>query len=236
MAPQLIAFNESDIHVYNFRIKSGTFGDNAPVREILPRKAQVKYDADVNSSRGTRGQDVSTVPIIGIDPNNKGKDMVRIFLDNSYPSVIPSTITEDSWIVLLSPGVPENNAPHAYRVFDTGEESIAKFILTSKVTALTLSVKNDNDDLSNFKVRKTTVFLKSEELELAEKPMDEPLGSDKLILLDNAVEPLLTRGQAIAITGEIVDSQNEPQGISKSEVAPIHLGRSSLWYLYQAYT
>ncbi len=221
MAPQLIAFNESDIHVYTFRIKSGTFGDNAPVREILPKKAQVKYDADVKSSRGTDGQDVSTVPIIGIDPNNKGKHKVRIFLDNSYPSVIPSTITEDSWIVLLSPGVPENNAPHAYSVFDTGEQSIAKFILTSKVTIITVNVNNDNDDLTNFKVRKTTVFLKSEELELAEKPVDDPLGSDKLILLDKAVEPLLTRGQAIAITGEIVDSQNEPQGISKSEVATI---------------
>ena len=266
MAPQIIAFNESDIHVYTFRIKSGTFGDNAPVREILPEEAQGKYDNDVYESRGTRGEDVSTVPINGInaiDPKNKNRIIEnRIFLDNSYPSVIASTITEDSWIVLLSPEVHEKNSPHAYRLIDTSEESIAKFILTSKVTSLTLSVKNENSysndkgddnnddnddndvvvenngqcDLSDFKVRKTTVFLKSEKLELAEKPMDEPLGGDNLILLDKAVEPLLTQGQAISITGEIVDSENESQGISKSEVATISLGRSSLWYLLETYT
>lgn len=244
LAPQLIGCNESDIHIFAFRIKSGTFGDNAPIRGTLPREAQVTYDNDVVESGGTKGEDVSTVPINGINAKDPKHEKIiiknRIFLDNSYSTVVASTMTEDSWTVLLSPEVPEINSPHAYRIIDTGEESVAKFILTTKVTALTLSAENgnsDNDvdhgsndaegenrshcDLRNFKVRKTTVFLKSEKLELAEKPTDSSVGGDNLILLDEAIYPLLLPGQTISITGEIVDSENQSQGIIKSEVARI---------------
>lgn len=200
-ASQLVSTDKTDIRVYALRIRVGIFGHNAAIRSALPTdpiNLQTLYGTD----------DVSNLPITYDD---------LIYLDNSYPDVVRSTDDEDSWIVLQSPSVTNATNIHAYRITGTNEETKAEFLLTAKVTGL--AINRRDDDLSGFKIRKTTAFVKSERLEVDEIPIEELIEGNS-ITLDRAVDGL-SIGQLVSVTGEPVDEDGESKGITSSEIATI---------------
>lgn len=210
MASQLASSDEADIHVYTLRTRAAIFGHNAPIFSALP--------TDPPEMRNAYGSDdVSDIPITGPSDDPYSDDQDLIYLDNSYPDVIASTEDEDSWIVLQSPGGIAGTKILANRITGTSEETMAKYLLTAKVTGLKLDI--GNDELSAFKIRKTTAFVKSERFELAEVPIEEPV-RDNSVTLDRAVDGL-SIGQLVSITGEPVDEEGESKGITNSEIATI---------------
>ncbi len=200
----------------------------------------------------------------------------KVYLDNTYPTILPdswivleserkherSLTCESSElyehhqqqqqpsenITNKSSNFPKNvNIYKSYKVLKTEEETVADFLLTSKVTALSLKKNyisySDNCDFTttfpvredcnwgNFELRKTTVYAQSEELELSPLiPYDyalqvyqNPFKNDrKNITLDRVVD-LLSKGQHILITGALnnisTDVRNEIAVIESIDLA-----------------
>ncbi|HEY9753739.1 MAG TPA: PA14 domain-containing protein, partial [Oculatellaceae cyanobacterium] len=111
-----------------------------------------------------------------------------IHLDSSYPQILPG-----SWLLLSIPDYQE-----LYRVEKIAEDSKANFTLTTKTTRAALSGKN----LSRFynKLRETTIFTQSEQLEIVEAPLTDLL-SGNVIELDSLVSGL-EKGRLLIISGK----------------------------------
>jgi predicted phage baseplate assembly protein len=112
-------------------------------------------------------------------------------LDRAYPSIVPG-----SWLLLKSP-----TSDHIiYQVEDALELSRADFGLSAKVTRLLLSSDDSFDSLS---VRETTVFARSNSLDLAELPITDDVAGTS-ITLDNVYLGLQV-GQKVIVSGERSD-------------------------------
>ncbi len=115
-------------------------------------------------------------------------------------------ITVDSWVVLSLPNDPlaQGGTPkefqRLYQATRVVEASRADFLLSGKISRVTL----DGIDLNKFKdsVRTTAVFVESEELELAETPLNGPVWKERIIL-DALVEGLQS-GKRIIVTGKLL--------------------------------
>lgn len=209
-ALDLATYGMEDIRVYAFRVRAGIFGNSAPRKDTLIEDSEMEkaYNSDTNDS------DVDDVKII--DGNN------WIFLDNSYPTIVPSSNEQDSWLLLLSPGQDHGRIHAPYRIQATREETIARFLLVSKSTGLQIS--NDKSDdwwKDNFKLRRTTAFAKSESLALDFIKDNNSTLSSNSIVLDHAVENELMEGQLVSITGEIVGPSGKSLKITLSEIVTI---------------
>jgi hypothetical protein len=230
LAPQLATSDGSDIQVYTFRIRAGIFGNNAPKFDALPfGQARDSYALDTGGKNVDideigkiviGGDDVSKVSITEVGPS---EDI--IFLDNNYPSILPSTDDKDSWILLRGQIGIDPSIIYAYRITNTREETMAKFLVTGKSTSLKIEARNEDlsafkKDLSMFKIRDTTAFVKSDLLDLVEVPIYATIEPSS-ITLDHAVEHDLKSGQMISITGEIVDSEGKSKKITESEIVTI---------------
>jgi predicted phage baseplate assembly protein len=206
--------NGDTVRVYTFRIRAGIFGNNAPRHDTLPLDSLIKssYEDDADGER-----DVSEVA--AVSPSSPTTASQTVYLDNNYPSITPSSDTVDSWLLLQSPDVTDGKS-HAYQIKDVREETRSKFLVTFKSTGLEISNPN-NEDLSGFKVRNTTVFAKSELLELAEVPITQPIADCKTVTLDHALVNRPKKGKLVSISGEIVDTEGNSLGIQRSEIATI---------------
>jgi predicted phage baseplate assembly protein len=114
----------------------------------------------------------------------------EVYLDRTYPGIVAG-----SWVVLESP-----SARRIYRVEDNAELSRADFGLSAKVTRLRLSSEEGFD---SFKMRETTVFGRSDALELAQLPIVDVVEGAS-ITLDNVYLGLKT-GQKVIVTGARAD-------------------------------
>ena len=128
-------------------------------------------------------------------PITEGKN--TIYLDNTYSDVLPSTHLKDSWAVLQSK--KHSGKWAAYRITDTFEETtggtnseINGRAVILKVTGIIVEPREGEEPpLSDFEKRTTSIFIKSEQLELAEMPEDESIGgkgnNGNIIILDRKV-------------------------------------------------
>lgn len=157
--------------VFALRIRASLFGYNAPQREALP-----------DSLRGPNG---IYAPGNEYADTNLEATPKRINLDAVYPQIVAG-----SWVVLATPDYAE-----CYRVEVSVEEALAKYTIAAKSTRLELSGEN----LSRFSPRTTTVLAQSEELPLAEYPIDDAVTGDE-VTLDRAVEGL-AKGRLVLVTG-----------------------------------
>jgi predicted phage baseplate assembly protein len=189
--------------VFAFRQRAALFGHNAPKWDSLP----------ANQRYGEKVSDVNDV-IVPVQPaypedekwddwtlaqEQDPADVHQIFLDNTYPGIIA-----ESWLVLESP-----TQQKVYRVKDNAEISRSTFTLNAKVSRLRL----DNDDgFTTFKLRETTVLAQSEQLELADLPIVDPV-QDSSVVLDRVCLGLKV-GQKVIVTGERTDLE----GVIESEV------------------
>jgi hypothetical protein len=172
-----------------FRQRAAIFGHNAPDWSTLPDNSPFCNKPNWNDRN------------LG-EENTADSPEAYIFLDNTY-----ATITSETWLALTRPGTTT-----FYRVKDYAELSRKDFTLNAKVSRLTVDSLDSNDDLSNFKIRETSVLAQSEQLPLADLPITENVEKTELIL-DNVYFGLNKR-QAIILTGERTDLE----GVTESEV------------------
>jgi hypothetical protein len=122
-----------------------------------------------------------------------------IDLDRTYPGIVPG-----SWLMLESP-----TDRVIYQVENSLELSRADFGLSAKVTRLLL---DSDSDFDSFKIRETTVFARSNGLELAELPITDDVEGAS-VTLDNVYLGLQV-GQKVIVSGE----RSDLSGVIESEV------------------
>lgn len=128
--------------------------------------------------------DMKAIPQSQLNP----PDTFDIYLDASYPKIL-----QGSWLLLSIPEYRE-----LYNIEKVAEDSRAAFTLSTKTTRVTLS--GENLSLFYNKLRETTVFAQSEQLEIAEAPRIDLL-SGSVIELDSLVSGL-EKGKLLIISGK----------------------------------
>jgi hypothetical protein len=187
--------------VYCFRTRAALFGHNAPQFEVLPAEIQ---GSPIQPWKWYNDLDMD----IQHYPKENCATIKKIYLDNIYSNILPN-----SWIVLLS----NDFGSKACFISDVTDISLADFLINAKITAL--MIKEDNTTIPAYKLRNTTVFVESEELELTDEvplPLDDSSSlNENSIILDHVIDGL-NIGQPVSITGEL-------QGISQinNEIAII---------------
>ncbi|MGB8340806.1 MAG: putative baseplate assembly protein [Chthoniobacterales bacterium] len=91
-------------------------------------------------------------------------------LDSAYPKIVAT-----SWLVFVN----ISGDVQLYRLNSVSFRSRADFALSGKVTHVTLDIA---DDLDLFSRRDTVIYAQSEELALAEIPLDGPINGNSVIL------------------------------------------------------
>ena len=171
---------QRDLHVYVLRRRAALFGGNAPDWRAMPSTLQSQFGGG------------SDWPNLSIAKVGTGKSTTNptstIFLDALYPHVVAGT-----WIVLAIPTYVE-----LYRVVTAVDDSRTDFTLTAKSTRLELSGENLGE-LFDKRLRDTTVFCESEQLELAETPIADPVQGDTIELAD-PVTPI-PEGRVLLVRG-----------------------------------
>ncbi|PXF58098.1 MAG: putative baseplate assembly protein [Candidatus Methanogaster sp.] len=148
--------------VFAFRRRAALFGHNAPDWRAMSEEIKKAYDPE--------GKQRTRWPDFEIQTTAKR----LIDLDAVYP-----TILEGSWIVLTKPKYVE-----LYKALKVVADSRTDFTLTSKVTRIELDTR---EHLSWFGLRDTVVFAQSEELDLADNPLDTPVFGNRIVI-DQTVE------------------------------------------------
>ena len=175
------------IHV--FRQRASLFGYNAPDWSILSNEVKEPYLKAHNLSG--KPEDYPTWPgftLTGIYGKTMTDRMGTIFLDALYPGIFPET-----WCALAVPEYLE-----LYRVRGVSDDSRTDFAQTAKTTRLTMEGEN-LIKVFNGKIREAVVFLRSEELEAAEKPDTSPV-TGPVIVVEGTV-PTLAEGKTLVISG-----------------------------------
>ena len=106
-----------------------------------------------------------------------------------YPRALPRT-----WAVLSRPGLVR-----AYPIKAVETAQRTDYTLTAKTTRLTLDATVGRDDLAQFGLRKTVVFVQSEVLPLAERPISRPVEGRRIELQGPA--PDVRAGQTLILRG-----------------------------------
>lgn len=188
----------ADEGVFRFRERLGFFGHNAPAFATL---AKPPHTTNWDSS----------APDIWHNSQNSAWSEADVYLERSV-----SEIVSNSWVLFQR----STDEPTPYRVSTVVEASLAEYALSGKATGLSLKGVNGTSDPnkdSNFKFRTTTAHVQSERLELAQLPIEEPIGEDTTeIHLDRMVLGL-SIGQPIIITGE----RHDLPGVIANEVATL---------------
>jgi predicted phage baseplate assembly protein len=199
-----------DEGVFAFRQRAAVFGYNAPLWDSLP--SNLRFDTRIfvpsgNTSTATIVEAAYPPPswegqTLQADSEPSGGEC-SIYLDNSYPAIV-----KESWIALSRP----NADPEVLKVTDNLETTRTKFTISAKVSRLRVTPCGP---LSSFPIRTTTVLAQSEQMTLAEVPIEENI-SDNSITLDGPYLGL-SAGRKIIVTGE----QEDLAGVIASEVAVI---------------
>jgi predicted phage baseplate assembly protein len=178
---------------FAMRARVGIFGHNAPRQESLPKP---------DSLRGTdpfsKSWDGTNERSIWKDSQGTLRTEVDTFLERAV-----SEVTTKGWVVFDAAQVPMR----PYQVATVTEASVADYALSAKATGLTLQ----NPDGSNptkpdeLKTRRTTAYVQSERLNLAELPIPEPIAAGETSLTLDRMVLGLHAGQAVLLRGESQD-------------------------------
>ncbi|MEN9937361.1 MAG: hypothetical protein RLZZ387_3940 [Chloroflexota bacterium] len=197
----------AEIGVYALRTRAAIFGHNAPSWASLPQIVQGQerqVTGRVLASSGSPETDKSkwqypdSWDLLTVTGSSGTSDTID--LDNTYPM-----ITEGSWVVLESP----DDAARAYRVLKNQELTRNDYTLSVKLSHLQLS---DDEGLSAFGMRQTTVLGQSDQLPLAMVSLGGDVQGSRLVL--DKYYPGLVKSQTVVLSGERTDLA----GVMGSEV------------------
>ena len=166
-----------NVAVFAFRQRAALFGYNAPDWRAMPESIQAAYKKDFDKTApGTHWPDFE----IRITAKNE------IDLDATYPK-----ITVGSWLVLDKPTYTE-----LYNVTSIATGARTDFTLTAKVSRVGLDA---TEHLSWFRLRETVVYAQSEKLELAERPLTDPVRGNSIEL--DGIVPEIESGRSVLVRG-----------------------------------
>jgi hypothetical protein len=189
--------------VMAFRERAGLFGNTAPLHAGLPNELKSAFQ-DWDNGAGWEIWKDNVLNAYYTDAD--------IYLDR-----VVSDLAEGSWVVLRT----TTGSSLICRLGGAVESSIAGFAMSGKVTALDLQNSagvalgnNSSAKPAGFVVRKTSVLLKSEALEIAPLPVsdDLPAGAVEMTLAGMVLG--LQAGQPVALQGERADTP----GVTHSEI------------------
>lgn len=187
---------ENNEKVFAFREQAGIFGNTAPRYASLPSQTSGSFK---NWDDGWEIWQDNVDESYFSEPD--------IYLDR-----IVDDLARDSWVILQ-----EGDKNIIGKLTSATDTSIAGFAMSAKVTGLNLTDQDGKllDKAKNsFMVRKTTVYIKSEKLELAPLPFTEDLPAGNIkITLDRMVLGLQIN-QSVSLSGEQADAK----GVIHSEI------------------
>jgi hypothetical protein len=177
--------------VFVFRKKVSPFGYNAP--------KQVTYDTDGIPDPPTDWDEwsISSTETAG-----------TLYLDNAYEEIIPG-----SQLVVQNPA--NTSAPRKFYEVDKADiGSRTEYNISSKTTAISLLPSDTwwGSGSTLAALRSIIVFAQSEQLQLAELPIEDVVEGTSLVL--NRYYPGLQIGQPVALTGE----RDDLNGVVASEI------------------
>lgn len=206
-----------------FAVKSGVFGHNAPRWKSLPKDQRVKirstdptplYERDWDENPPSIEKDSQNVFYRSSDSMGGTGDDAHFFFERVVPEVLPG-----GWVLL-----EQGSTREVVRVGATLEASLSDYGLSGRATGVLVEAADgteiDDGDLSNFKMRSTTLHAGSRPLPLAALPIPNDIGAgtpeaDQLTL-DGLFLGLET-GRPLILTGE----RHDLPGVIASEV--VHL-------------
>jgi predicted phage baseplate assembly protein len=193
--------------VFAFRARTGFFGASAPTYASLPTAGGSNF-GDTWDEGWEIWRDQSTSSYYA---------NADVYLDR-----VVHGVTTGSWALIDS---TQLETPQLYGVGGATEEGRAGFAMSARSTGLELTNVAgtriaEADKASSLLVREATAHVQSEELQLADLPIEEPIaspaGGPTDIELDRTA-PELEAGRLLAITGERTDRT----GVIATEIVTI---------------
>lgn len=178
----------NDPEVYVFRKRVPVFGYNAPKKITyngsIPKTPDLWQEWTIAESNGT------------------------LFLDSAYEEILPG-----SQVAIQNPA-NTGHTPLFYAVSNVNVTTRTQYGISTKTTQLSLSPSNSwwGTGTGLDAIRSATVYTQSEQLSLAELPIEEDVQGNYLML--DGYYPGLTTGQHIIVSG----SRSDLQGVSGSEL------------------
>lgn len=228
-----------DVRVYAFRNRAALFGYNAPDWNAMPEEVRNRYAAAYlngltqaeRDDYQERLRDEHAETYADLFADWPGLTMEEIadpdVIDYLQLDAIYSKIVPGSWLLLSTSSYRE-----LYKVEEVAEDSRSRFTLSSKTTRVLVQGENLAEQF-NDALRRTVVYIESEELELAEKPIVDRV-EGKEISLSETVDGLLP-GRLLAVSGtdengeemsEIVELDRTEEGETTTLVFTTELARS----------
>ena len=209
-----------EIQVFALREKVGIFGHNALHFGMLPAGDGVNRETIYHHWDDPDWEiwknSVKVESDDGVDDGaDDGADDIKYYENvDIYLERVISGIVEGSWVIL-----EQSQAPWlVYLVQSTVEDSLAGFAISAKSTGLELTDVQGNpledieaDKPDDYKVRKTTAYVKSEALQLADVPITTDIVQGAFQLSLGQQVAGLSAGQAVALTGEDPDGQEQSE-------------------------
>lgn len=167
--------------VFAFRQKAALFGNNAPNPYLFTSASDTSTTSMPNLINDC------VTPWQWIWNDYAIQDSNHIYLDATY-----SKVTVGGWFALVL-----SNIVQLYKVTAAYTQSLAEYALSGKVTTLSADFADPN--IGAFQLQDTAVLAQSDQLTLADQPLDHPLYGTVIDLED--LRPDLAAVQAVAITG-----------------------------------
>ncbi len=172
------------IFIFALRKRAAVFGNNAPVWRSMDVRFRVDYVAKFGGGMNDPEWPGFVVSEIGATAAGGAVDLDS--LQSDIAADVPSAVERRSLAILAKGGFnradeafPSGTSVDLYRVTGTSEVSRAGFAIANKVTRLELA-GNNLDTVFLSQVRETSVYGKSELLQLAQRPVATAVGGNKI--------------------------------------------------------
>lgn len=197
----------SGVRVFALRQRASVFGHNAPMWRTMPEDFRTAYKSAFVEflSFEPMPQPLIVLPLVEdwpqftISPAGSTSNGGHVDLDAAYPAIAPggyAVLARGQYDYPNEPA-PAGTYLELYRASAVSEVSREEFAISGKSTRLRLA--GDNYALFNGYVRATKVFAQSEELQLAEYPVETAVKDDEIPV---AVAPAgLEAGRRVIVQG-----------------------------------
>ena len=187
LAGHVIEPSQDNVKVYALRQRAGLFGNNAPDWLAMPDSVHTNYGG---------GSDWPHLSLQKVGAGSGTNPADDIFLDAVYPHIVVG-----SWVLLArpDPAYPKRGYWELYEVTAVVEDSRTDFAMSAKTTRLTLSGENLISEYDSA-LRQTIVHGQSEQLQIAEAPLTDPVQGDEIELLEPT--PRLAAGRSLIVSGK----------------------------------
>jgi baseplate J-like protein len=161
----------------------------------MPDDVRARYDPLVGNHAAGSSPDWPHLSLQKVGAGGGTNAANDVYLDGVYAEIVAG-----SWVVLIHPYAldPKRGYRELYRVTAAVEDSRTDFTLSAKTTRLTLSGENLVGQYGN-QLRQTVVYGKSDQLDIVEAPLTDPVQGDEVDLLDPA--PRLAEGRSLVVSG-----------------------------------